>query len=140
MKGKHPIPTVDIIIEVGEKIVLIKRKNPPHGWALPGGFVEWGESLEEAALREAEEETGLKIKLVCQFYTYSSPNRDPRFHAISTVYVARAEGVPQAGDDASGIGLFARETLPHLIVFDHRRIIEDYFENKNSLDSFLLFR
>lgn len=116
MKGKHPIPTVDIIIEVGEKIVLIKRKNPPHGWALPGGFVEWGESLEEAALREAEEETGLKIKLVCQFYTYSSPNRDPRFHAISTVYVARAEGVPQAGDDASGIGLFARETLPHPIL------------------------
>lgn len=137
---RHPIPTVDIIIQINDGIVLIERKNPPYGWALPGGFVEWGETLEEAAIREAEEETGLKIQLICQFYTYSSPSRDPRFHAISTVYIAKAEGTPHAADDAKSIGIFKKESLPHPIVFDHKRIIEDYFLYKDSLERLPLFR
>ncbi len=95
-KHKSPIPTVDIIIEITrrngqEGIILIKRKNPPHGWALPGGFVDRGESLEEAAVREAKEETSLDIRLTSQFHTYSDPKRDPRQHTISTVYVATAQ-------------------------------------------------
>src|SRR5512136_648217 len=98
---RNPIPTVDIIIEIESKgIVLIKRKNPPHGWAIPGGFVDYGESLEEAAVREAKEETNLDVKLVRQLHTYSDPNRDPRHHSISTVYVAKAKGLPKAEDDA----------------------------------------
>ena len=125
---RNPIPTVDIIIEVESKgIVLIKRKNPPPGWAIPGGFVDYGESLEEAAVREAMEETGLKVELVKQFHAYSDPNRDPRHHTISTVYIARAKGVPQAGDDALEIGIFQQGDLPGQIAFDHRSILGDYF-------------
>ena len=87
---KNPIPTVDIIIEIESKgIVLIKRKNPPYGWAIPGGFVDYGESLEEAAMREAKEETNLDVKLARQFHTYSDPKRDPRHHSISTVYISK---------------------------------------------------
>jgi ADP-ribose pyrophosphatase YjhB (NUDIX family) len=97
---KTPRITVDIIIELDEGIVLIERKNPPHGWALPGGFVDYGESLEAAATREAKEETGLEVELLRQFHTYSDPGRDPRGHTVSTVFVARASGVPQAADDA----------------------------------------
>ncbi|RUM42633.1 MAG: NUDIX hydrolase, partial [Desulfocapsa sp.] len=95
---KNPVPTVDIIIEVGEKIVLIKRKNPPHGWALPGGFVDYGESYETAAAREAEEETGLAVHNLQQFRTYSDPNRDPRQHTASTIFIAQADKEPVAGD------------------------------------------
>ncbi|TET73859.1 MAG: NUDIX hydrolase, partial [Candidatus Aminicenantes bacterium] len=107
-KYKYPIPTVDIIIEITRKngqegIILIKRKNPPHGWALPGGFVDYGESLEEAAVREAKEETSLDIRLKSQFHTYSDPKRDSRKHTISTVYVATAQGRPKAQDDAQDI-------------------------------------
>src|SRR5512135_3120204 len=99
---RNPIPTVDIIIEVGpNEIVLIKRKNPPYGWAIPGGFVDYGESLEKTAVREAMEETDLEVKLIRQFHTYSDPKRDPRHHSISTVFIAKAKGVPQAKDDAS---------------------------------------
>src|SRR5687768_8665746 len=98
---RNPLPTVDIIIELGEgEIVLIERKNPPHGWALPGGFVDYGESLEAAAVREAKEETSLQVQLVEQFYTYSDPDRDPRYHTISTVYIATAQGLPRGADDA----------------------------------------
>jgi ADP-ribose pyrophosphatase YjhB (NUDIX family) len=127
---QNPIPTVDIIIEVGSKgIVLIKRKNPPYGWAIPGGFVDYGESLEKAAVREAKEETNLDVKLVRQFHTYSDQKRDPRHHSISTVYIAQGEGIPQAKDDAVEIGIFTESDLPGEIAFDHRSILYDYFKS-----------
>ncbi len=125
---RNPVPTVDVIIEMdGLGIVLIKRKNPPVGWALPGGFVDYGESLEEAAVREAGEETSLTVELTGQFHTYSNPARDPRQHTISTVFTARADGVPQAADDAAEIGIFMEENLPELLMFDHAEILADYF-------------
>jgi 8-oxo-dGTP diphosphatase len=128
---RNPLPTVDIIIEVeGRGVVLIERKNTPHGWALPGGFVDYGESLEAAALREAQEETSLEVRLTEQFYSYSNPNRDPRQHTISTVYIARADGVPQGADDAKQAKIFTEEQLPSPIVFDHRQILSDYFAYK----------
>ncbi|MEK6693481.1 MAG: NUDIX hydrolase [Nitrospirota bacterium] len=127
---KNPIPTVDIIIEVKGGIVLIKRKNPPFGWAIPGGFVDYGESLEEAAIREAKEETSLDINLIRQFHTYSDPERDKRFHTISTVYIAKAEGEPNASDDAKEIGVFTKDILPEPIAFDHGKILKDYFKNR----------
>jgi 8-oxo-dGTP diphosphatase len=131
MEGhQNPLPTVDIIIRLPEGIVLISRKNPPHGWALPGGFVDYGESLEDAAVREAKEETSLDVRLVRQFHTYSDPKRDSRFHTISTVYVADAKGTPAAGDDAAGIGVFKAEDLPDELCFDHREILEDYFSSR----------
>jgi ADP-ribose pyrophosphatase YjhB (NUDIX family) len=127
---QNPIPTVDIIIEIKPKgIVLIKRKNPPYGWAIPGGFVDYGESLEEAAFREAKEETNLNIELIRQFHTYSNPKRDPRHHSISTVYVAKSKGIPQAKDDAIEIGIFTESNLPDEIAFDHRSILQDYFKS-----------
>ncbi|MGQ9508454.1 MAG: NUDIX domain-containing protein [Thermodesulfobacteriota bacterium] len=128
---RNPIPTVDIIIEIESKgIILIKRRNPPYGWALPGGFVDYGESLEEAALREAKEETNLEVQLLKQFHTYSDPNRDPRHHSISTVYIAKAKGIPKAKDDAIELGIFHESNLPEEIVFDHRLILNDYFHEK----------
>jgi ADP-ribose pyrophosphatase YjhB (NUDIX family) len=135
-KYKHPIPTVDIIIEIEkengqEGIILIKRRNPPHGWALPGGFVDCGESLEEAAVREAKEETSLDIRLKSQFHTYSDPKRDPRKHTISTVYVAAAQGKPKAQDDAQDIGIFTEEEINLPLAFDHQKILTDYFKQKN---------
>jgi ADP-ribose pyrophosphatase YjhB (NUDIX family) len=123
---RNPVPTVDIIIEVGEEIVLIKRKNPPYGWALPGGFVDYGESYEKAAAREALEETGLVVQNLVQFHTYSDPGRDPRQHTASTVFIGQARNRPTAGDDAAEAGLFAEDNLPEL-VFDHGRILADYF-------------
>ncbi len=130
MARRNPLPTVDIIIEIAGKIVLIKRKNPPLGWAIPGGFVDYGESVEAAARREAREETGLDIEEIRQFHTYSDPDRDPRGHTISVVFVARARGKPQAMDDASDVGLFDQDTLPHDLAFDHHQILEDYFGNR----------
>jgi len=128
---QNPIPTVDIIIEIESKgIVLIKRRNPPYGWAIPGGFVDYGESLEEAAVREAKEETNLDVKLVRQFHTYSDPERDPRHHSISTVYIAKAKGIPKAKDDALEIGIFNNSNLPDEIAFDHRSILRDYFKSR----------
>lgn len=127
MTYKNPFPTVDIIIEYKGNIILIKRKNPPLGWALPGGFVDYGESLEKSAIREAKEETGLDVNLIRQFHTYSDPLRDARFHTITTVYIATAEGVIAAGDDAAEVGLFNKDNLPDNIAFDHKKIIEDYF-------------
>lgn len=123
---RNPIPTVDIIIEINEAIVLIKRKNPPHGWAIPGGFVDYGESYETAAAREAEEETGLVVKNLQQFRTYSDPDRDLRQHTASTVFIAQADQQPIAGDDAVEAKLFTEKTLPEL-VFDHGKILADYF-------------
>ncbi len=132
---QNPIPTVDIIIEYGEEgIILIKRKNPPYGWAIPGGYVDYGESLEEAAIREAKEETNLEVELVMQVHTYSDPNRDPRHHTISTVYLAKGKGILEAKDDALDIGIFNRSNLPAQIAFDHRKILRDYFsQNKLQL-------
>lgn len=129
-KPKNPFCTVDAIIESGKGIILIKRKNPPSGWAIPGGFVDYGESLEDAVCREAKEETGLEIKLKRQFHTYSAPGRDPRHHTISTIFIATASGEPVAGDDAGEVGIFNRDTLPKEIAFDHREILEDYFSRK----------
>ncbi len=125
---RNPVPAVDIIIEAnGCGVVLIKRKNPPVGWALPGGFVDYGESLEEAAVREAREETSLEVELTGQFHTYSNPARDPRQHTISTVFIARAAGVPKSADDAAEIGIFTEENLPGKLMFDHARILGDYY-------------
>jgi ADP-ribose pyrophosphatase YjhB (NUDIX family) len=127
---QNPIPTVDIIIETESKgVILIKRKNAPYGWAIPGGFVDYGESLEDAAIREAREETNLDIKQLRQFHTYSDPNRDPRHHSISTVYIAKGNGTPQAKDDALEIGTFNESNLPEEIAFDHRSILKDYFKS-----------
>lgn len=129
---RNPVPTVDIIIELrGRGIVLIKRSNPPHGWALPGGFVDYGESLESAAVREALEETGLDVTLVRQFHTYSAPERDPRQHTISTVFIARAQGTPKAGDDAADVVVVDRTSLADYdLAFDHGNILEDYLRQK----------
>ncbi len=126
---RNPTPTVDIIIEIADAIVLIERKNPPHGWALPGGFVDYGESYEKAALREALEETGLSVTDIRQFHTYSDPARDPRQHTASTVFIGSSTGKPKAGDDAGRAELFTRDNLPKL-AFDHAQILADYYAAK----------
>lgn len=128
--GEAPRITVDAIIEIQGGIVLIKRKNRPYGWAIPGGFVDYGETLEKAVCREMKEETGLDVKLLRQFHTYSDPERDPRHHTVSTVFIARASGTPTADDDAADIGIFREDSLPDAIAFDHRQILDDYFKKK----------
>jgi ADP-ribose pyrophosphatase YjhB (NUDIX family) len=115
MQHRNPIPTVDIIIEISGGIILIKRKNPPFGWAIPGGFIDYGESAEHAAKREAKEETGLDIENLKQFHTYSAPDRDPRHHTISVVFNARTSGTPKADDDAADIGIFIKSWKTILI-------------------------
>lgn len=125
LKYRNPVPTVDIIIHYRDGIILIKRRNPPYGWALPGGFVDYGESLKEAAIREAREETGLHITNLKQFHTYSDPERDSRLHTITTVYAATADGTLQAGDDAAQAAVFGADNLPSL-AFDHGRILAEY--------------
>jgi len=119
--------TVDAIIEIGGGIVLIKRKFPPPGWALPGGFVEWGETVESATVREAKEETGLDIVLTHLLGVYSDPRRDPRRHTVATVFVATATGTPVGGDDAAEARIYTRATLPSELAFDHTQILNDYF-------------
>lgn len=130
-----PFPTTDIVIRRvkngREAVVLVRRKNPPHGWAIPGGFIEYGESAEACAVREAEEETGLRVKLTGLLGVYSGPDRDPRFHTISAVYTAGGGGDPRAGSDAAETGVFTRDELPPDIVFDHRTILERYFEQRS---------
>ena len=126
-KYRNPLVTVDIVIEIDDGIVLIKRANPPYGWALPGGFVEYGETLESSAVREAKEETSLDIKLKEQFHSYSEPDRDPRHHTVTTVFIAKGNGTPKPADDAKKIGIFTKNSLPEPIVFDHKKIIDDYF-------------
>jgi 8-oxo-dGTP diphosphatase len=124
---RNPTPTVDCIIELPEeRIVLIRRANPPIGWALPGGFVDEGESFDAAAVREAREETGLEVKLVEQFFTYSDPKRDPRKHTVSTVYIATAQGEPKGADDAAEAKTFRLDALPKDLCFDHGTILSDY--------------
>lgn len=130
MKFRNPLPTVDIIIRMARGIVLIRRKNKPHGWAIPGGFIDDGESAEAAARREAKEETNLALNDLKQFHVYSSPRRDPRFHTLSVVFTARGRGCLKARDDAAAIGIFGPRSLPSRLAFDHRKILSDYFHGK----------
>ncbi len=128
-----PSPTVDALIELDDgRVVLVRRKYPPPGWALPGGFVEPGESLAEAAVREAREETGLAIELVEQFFTYSDPRRDPRRFTISTVFIAKASGEPAGADDAAEARAFRLDQLPAPLAFDHGQILADYLAYKKT--------
>jgi len=122
-----PYLTVDIIIKYKGGIVLINRKYKPYGWALPGGFVNYGERVEEAAIREAKEETSLNIKLEKQFHVYSDPKRDPRMHTVSVVFVATGKGKLRASDDAKEANVFSPDKVPELC-FDHNRIIEDFIK------------
>ncbi len=135
-KYRNPIPTVDIIISMDSGIIMIKRRNPPYGWALPGGFIDYGESAEDAAVREAKEETSLDINDLKMFNAYSAPDRDPREHTITICFTARADGKPVASDDAEDIAVFTKETLPSPLAFDHGKILMDYFtyiERKRSI-------
>ncbi len=127
MRYQNPVPTVDVIIETGGRIVLIRRKNPPPGWAIPGGFVDVGENIRDAAVREALEETGLHVTLTALLGVYSDPARDPRQHTISTVFVGTADGIPVGMDDAAEAARFTEGTLPEPIAFDHAKILSDYF-------------
>jgi ADP-ribose pyrophosphatase YjhB (NUDIX family) len=129
---QSPRLAADIIIQMNgspASIVLVKRKFPPEGWAIPGGFVEYGESVEEAAVREAWEETSLRVKLLRQFHVYSDPGRDPRGHTITIVFLASAEGTPIAQDDAADVRIVQKEKLPFPLAFDHQRILTDYFND-----------
>jgi len=125
-KYRNPVLTVDIIIETPKGIVLIERRNPPYGWAIPGGFVDYGETLEAAARREAKEETSLDVQLKTLLYVYSHPTRDPRQHTVSVVFVASAKGTPRAADDAKNLRLFSPDKVPTELAFDHRKILDDY--------------
>lgn len=131
-----PLLAADIIIELldrpGRPIVLIRRQNPPLGWALPGGFVDVGESTEAAAMREAREETGVSVTLKVLLGCYSDPQRDPRGHTASLVYVAEASGSPHAGDDAAALAVFAADRLPSALAFDHAEILGDYLVYRNT--------
>lgn len=131
-KPETPLLAADVIIELirrpGRPFVLIERRNPPLGWAFPGGFVDCGETVEAAAVREASEETSLPVRLVHLLGVYSDPARDARFHTASVVYVAEAEGEPKAADDARTVGVFDNTCLPAVLAFDHARILEDYLQ------------
>jgi len=121
-----PPIAADVIIEIGDRIVLIERKNFPPGWAIPGGFVDVGESVEQAAVREMREETSLKVELRTLLGVYSRPGRDPRGPTVTAVYVGRGRGTPKAADDAKAIGLFDPEHPPSPLAFDHAEILADY--------------
>ena len=123
---RNPFLTVDVIICSGDRVVLIERRNHPLGWALPGGFVDYGESLEAAAMREAREETGLELVSLAQFHSYSNPDRDPRQHNVTVVFTARGHGELQAGDDAKRARWFPLTALPVPLCFDHTQILADY--------------
>lgn len=138
MAHQTPALTVDIIIELEStaadpEILLIQRKHPPAGWAIPGGFVEYGETVERAAIREAKEETDLEVRLKRLLGVYSDPARDPRGHTVSIIYVASGKGVPKAQDDALEVGLFRRSSLPDELAFDHATILSDYFASVDSM-------
>lgn len=135
MTYKNPAPTVDLIIEMIDRphrpIVLIERLNTPYGWALPGGFVDYGESVETAAKREAQEETDLDVTLVEQFHVYSDPARDQRKHTLSIVFIATATGEPTAQDDAQNLAIIAPWEMPEKLCFDHDQILQDYWRYRH---------
>lgn len=135
MTYRNPAPTVDIIIELRDRphrpIVLIERRHEPLGWAIPGGFVDYGETVETAAVREAKEETQLDVTLIEQFHVYSDPQRDPRKHTLSIVFLASAVGTPQADDDAKDLGLFCPWEAPTQLCFDHDLILRDYWQYRH---------
>ncbi len=139
-KYRNPLLTVDIIIERDGGVVMVERRNPPRGWALPGGFVDYGESLESAAIREAREETSLEVRLIEQFHAYSNPDRDPRRHTATMVFIARASGALKAADDARSADILTRDNLPRQIAFDHEKILEDYFRYKSGVPKEDIFR
>lgn len=126
-----PLLAADIIIELVDQperpIVLIKRKNPPYGWAIPGGFVDVGETVEQAACREMLEEVGLDVSITGLLGVYSRPDRDPRGHTVTVIYTGDAAGQPVAADDAADVGTFTRDTLPAPLAFDHDEVLADYF-------------
>ncbi|MCX7732113.1 MAG: NUDIX hydrolase [candidate division WOR-3 bacterium] len=127
MRYRQPKLAVDCIIRLRDRVVLIYRRNEPKGWALPGGFVNYGETVEEAVVREIREETGLELDNLQQFHVYSDPKRDPRWHCVSVVFTAEGRGEPRAGDDAGRIMLVELDRLDEVnLVFDHRQILEDY--------------
>ena len=121
-----PPIAADIITEIGDKIVLIERKNFPLGWAIPGGFVDFGETVEQAATREAREEISLEVEIRALLGVYSRPDRDPRGQTITIVYIAQASGEPRAADDAKTVALFDPRTPPSPLAFDHAEILTDY--------------
>ena len=128
-RPKTPLLAVDVITRLTDhnnQILLIERKNPPHGWALPGGFVDVGERLEQAAVREAKEETGLDVQLVTLLGIYSDPQRDPRGHTVTPVYIADAPGDPVAADDAQNVQIIDANEIAFQLAFDHALIIQDY--------------
>jgi 8-oxo-dGTP diphosphatase len=127
-----PPIAADVIIEIDGRIVLIERKNYPYGWAIPGGFVDVGETVEAAAIREMREETSLQVELTDLLGVYSRPDRDPRGHTISVVYVGRAQGAPRADDDARAAALFSLDALPAPLAFDHAQILADYRRYKQT--------
>ncbi len=130
---RNPFPTVDILIEINGGIVLIERKNEPKGWAIPGGFVDYGETLEQAAIREAKEETSLDIHDLKLLGCYSDPKRDSRQHNISIVFAAQGAGLPAAADDAANLAVFPLSELPDTLCFDHRRILDDFLRLHHGL-------
>ncbi|HYC00235.1 MAG TPA: NUDIX hydrolase [Candidatus Limnocylindrales bacterium] len=131
--NEGPFLAADAIIELeGGGIVLIERGGQPKGWAIPGGFVDYGESLEKAAVREAREETGLEVTLVDLLYVYSDPARDPRHHTVTAVFIARAQGEPVGGDDAASAIVVDEGSLPSPLAFDHAQVLADYFELRRS--------
>jgi ADP-ribose pyrophosphatase YjhB (NUDIX family) len=126
---RQPRLTVDLIVSFEEGVVLVERRFEPFGWAIPGGFVEWGETLEQAVVREAKEETGLDVTDVRQFHAYSDPARDPRGHTVTVVFTGTGHGRLQAGDDAKDARVFRRDALPQLVC-DHREVLEDWFAGR----------
>jgi ADP-ribose pyrophosphatase YjhB (NUDIX family) len=130
---RNPATAADVIIELdGGRIVLIERRNEPLGWAIPGGFIDYGESAEAAAVREAREETSLDVELIEQLKTYSDPGRDPRGHTLTVVFIARAEGTPRGGDDARRAIVVDEASLPQPLAFDHDKVLAEYFHYKRS--------
>lgn len=132
IKQRNPSPTVDVVVHLPQKgVLLVRRANPPYGWALPGGFVDYGETVEQAAVREAREETGLNVELTGLLGVYSDPLRDPRQHTMSVVFTAGVKGTdrPKAGDDAADAVYFPVDALPGDIAFDHSCILDDYLNS-----------
>ncbi len=135
-KPVTPLLAADTLIELidspGRPFVLIERANPPYGWAIPGGFVDIGETIEHAAIREAKEETSLRVQLTALLGLYSNPTRDPRNHTVTAVYIAQAHGLPIAADDAKHCGIFTFNTLPNPLAFDHAQVLADYQQYRDN--------